>query len=143
MNTTAIAQHLNIAAEAILKIEEWATVLWVRFKGGCRFVSKKVVKMSAQITRKTWEYGDNYQLSINGKVVESWSTKDFTLNGFIVVFAKKHGLNRDEIELGEGVDDIPKSTTPNHQQILSEVPYVPVYDPRIESNDFDNDEIYC
>jgi hypothetical protein len=44
MNATAIAQHLNIAADAIVKIEEWAQVLWVKFVGGCKFVSKKVVK---------------------------------------------------------------------------------------------------
>jgi hypothetical protein len=41
-NTTAIATKLNIAASAIIKIEEWTHVLFVRFKGGCRFVSKKV-----------------------------------------------------------------------------------------------------
>jgi hypothetical protein len=45
MNTTAIAQHLNVAAEAIVEIQEWARVLWVRVKGlGARFVSKKVLK---------------------------------------------------------------------------------------------------
>lgn len=45
MNIIAIAQHLSIAADAIITVEEWATVLWVKFVGGCRFVSKKVVKM--------------------------------------------------------------------------------------------------
>jgi len=44
MKTTAIAQHLNIASQAIIEIQEWATVLWVRFVGGCKFVSKKVIK---------------------------------------------------------------------------------------------------
>jgi len=47
MNATAIAQHLNIAADAIVKIEEWAQVLWVKFVGGCKFVSKKVIKMTS------------------------------------------------------------------------------------------------
>jgi hypothetical protein len=46
MNTTAIAQHLNIASQAIIEIQEWAQVIWVKFVGGCRFVSKKVIKMS-------------------------------------------------------------------------------------------------
>lgn len=41
----AIAQKLNILESAILEIQEWAHVLLVRFVGGCRFVSKKVVKM--------------------------------------------------------------------------------------------------
>jgi len=40
----AIAQHLNIAESAITEIQEWAHVLWVRFVGGVRFVSKKVMK---------------------------------------------------------------------------------------------------
>jgi hypothetical protein len=41
-----IAQHLNVVESAILEIQEWANVLWVRIKGvGARFVSKKVVKM--------------------------------------------------------------------------------------------------
>jgi hypothetical protein len=43
MNTTAIANHLNVATAAILEVQEWARVLWVRVRGlGCRFVSKKV-----------------------------------------------------------------------------------------------------
>jgi hypothetical protein len=43
---TAIAQHLNVPAAAILEVQEWARVLWVRVKGlGARFVSKKVVIM--------------------------------------------------------------------------------------------------
>lgn len=41
----AIASHLNVAASAIVEIQEWARVLWVRIKGvGARFVSKKVVE---------------------------------------------------------------------------------------------------
>jgi hypothetical protein len=43
---TAIAQHLNVTESAIIEVQEWARVLWVRVKGlGARFVSKKVVKM--------------------------------------------------------------------------------------------------
>ena len=49
MNTTAIAQHLNVADEAIVEIQEWAKVLWVRVKGlGARFVSKKVGAVKEQ-----------------------------------------------------------------------------------------------
>lgn len=49
MNTTAIAQHLNVAEAAIVEVQEWARVLWVRVKGlGARFVSKKVTKMEAK-----------------------------------------------------------------------------------------------
>jgi hypothetical protein len=42
MNTQAIAQHLNIIDSAITEIQEWASVLWVKFIGGVRFVSKKI-----------------------------------------------------------------------------------------------------
>lgn len=43
MNTIAIANHLNVAADAIVEVQEWARVLWVRVRGlGARFVSKKV-----------------------------------------------------------------------------------------------------
>lgn len=42
MNYTAIAQKLNIAETAIFEIQEWANVLWVKFVGGCRFVSKSI-----------------------------------------------------------------------------------------------------
>lgn len=43
MNTAAIATKLNVLESAIVRIEEWANVLFVVAKGvGARFVSKKV-----------------------------------------------------------------------------------------------------
>jgi hypothetical protein len=42
MNTQAIATHLNIIDSAIIEVQEWANVLWVKFVGGVRFVSKKI-----------------------------------------------------------------------------------------------------
>jgi hypothetical protein len=43
--TAAIAKHLNVAESAIVRVEEWATVLFAVVKGiGARFVSKKVVE---------------------------------------------------------------------------------------------------
>lgn len=49
---TAIAQHLNVAEAAIIEVQEWARVLWVRIRGiGARFVSKKVVEMT-QLSRR-------------------------------------------------------------------------------------------
>jgi hypothetical protein len=42
----AIAQHLNISEEAILRVEEWSAVFFVVCrKFGARFVSKKVVQL--------------------------------------------------------------------------------------------------
>ena len=70
MNATAIANHLNIASEAIIKIEEWANVLWVKFVGGCRFVSKKVIKMQNVDTAKA---SPNVQAKI--KAAEKWRQK--------------------------------------------------------------------
>jgi hypothetical protein len=41
-NQSAIATKLNILDSAIIEIHEWASVLWVKFIGGTRFVSKKI-----------------------------------------------------------------------------------------------------
>ncbi len=46
---TAIAQHLNIASNLILEVQEWARVLWCRIQGmRPRFVSKVALIMQAQ-----------------------------------------------------------------------------------------------
>lgn len=97
---------------------------------------------NAQIKRSTWSHGDNYELWVNGEKVESWSTKDFTVNGFLVVFAEKHGVPKEEVEICEGVDDSVRRTAPSHQELLANMPPSgAVYDPRIESNDFDPEEM--
>jgi hypothetical protein len=50
MNVTAIANHLNVAESAIIEVQEWARVLWVRIKGlGARFVSKKVSNRTIKV----------------------------------------------------------------------------------------------
>ncbi len=47
---TAIAQNLNVAESAILRVEEWANVFFAVVKGlGARFVSKKATAMTEQI----------------------------------------------------------------------------------------------
>lgn len=54
--TTQVAQHLQIAADAIARIEEWAHCLFVVARGvGARFVSKKIA-MNAQ--KKPITYGE-------------------------------------------------------------------------------------
>lgn len=52
MNTqAAIAQHLNLAEELIIEVQEWAKVLWVRIKGmRPRFVSKKGLGMEKTVS---------------------------------------------------------------------------------------------
>jgi len=81
----AIAQHLNILESAIVKVEEWANVLFVVAKGiGARFVSKKVVKVEVK-TLKTvkrtsasgmvcWDKGRKFKEG--GSVWETISTKN-------------------------------------------------------------------
>lgn len=51
MNTaTAIAQYLNITESAIVRIEEWANVLFVVcHRIGARFVSKKVIEAKTML----------------------------------------------------------------------------------------------
>jgi hypothetical protein len=79
MNTTAIANHLNVAEAAITEVQEWARVLWVRVKGlGARFVSKKVVEMDEgktvaekleEIGGSRWTKGDHDRVYFHGSVV--------------------------------------------------------------------------
>lgn len=58
---TAIATHLNVAEAAIVEIQEWASVLWVRVKGlGARFVSKKVVKVKME-NKKVAEFAQGIE----------------------------------------------------------------------------------
>lgn len=52
----AIAQKLNVLESAIVRVEEWANVLFVVVKGlGARFVSKKVVKVMSRPVLKQIE----------------------------------------------------------------------------------------
>jgi hypothetical protein len=45
-NTAAIATKLNVLESAIVRVEEWASVMFVVVKGlGARFVSKKIVEV--------------------------------------------------------------------------------------------------
>lgn len=51
MNAAAVAQHLNIAESAIVRIEEWANVLFVVCRRlGARFVSYQIIKIMNEPT---------------------------------------------------------------------------------------------
>lgn len=76
----AIATKLNVLESAIVRVEEWAHVLFVVVKGlGARFVSKKVVelkkmtkinianKVVALIGGKAWAGGDNIRVYLAHK----------------------------------------------------------------------------
>jgi hypothetical protein len=64
-NQSAIATKLNILDSAIIEIQEWASVLFVKFIGGCRFISKKigVTKIEIKRTMNTWG-GDRLILAV-------------------------------------------------------------------------------
>jgi len=74
----AIAQHLNVAESAIVRIEEWAHVLFVVCKKlGARFVSKKVVKVEkTQIGFKDAAKALASSLSVAGKKAKFWDKKE-------------------------------------------------------------------
>lgn len=74
MNTAAVARHLNVAESAIVRVEEWAHVLFVVVKGlGARFVSKKVVKVEQIIQVSQLKAGDrfHYRTVKDGRYVSS------------------------------------------------------------------------
>lgn len=80
--TAAIANHLNVAAEAITEVQEWARVLWVRIKGvGARFVSKKVVEvkpvvdLEAELDRLEKEAEKNHQraMAMQSQILDALS----------------------------------------------------------------------
>ena len=70
---SAIATKLNVLESAIVRIEEWAHVLFVVVKGlGARFVSKKVLKEvtveNIKVTKETsasalimWDIGRKFE----------------------------------------------------------------------------------
>lgn len=69
MNAAAVAQHLNIAESAIVRIEEWANVLFVVCrKLGARFVSKKVMGINNEKLSELgseWKKGDKHRIYFN------------------------------------------------------------------------------
>jgi hypothetical protein len=80
---TAIAQKLNVLESAIVRVEEWANVLFVVVKGlGARFVSKKVIKVeNLKTVKKTsasalieWRVGRKFEEK--GAVWETISAKN-------------------------------------------------------------------
>ena len=114
MNTTLtnqVARHLQVAADAIARIEEWANCLFAVVRGmGARFVSKKIMtvepktitaydyasglaKMITDRTKsynaKVWQKGDKvrvYVNMLNGKGVGYYGIE----NGLITFNAKSY-----------------------------------------------------
>lgn len=151
MNTTAVARHLNIAEAAIVKVEEWAHVLFVRFVSGRpRFVSKKAVKME-----KIEFHGISLEKRSHGLVTSAsnfkkdWETlKSLEFQGI----AKRVGLgvaykvqgvtfvNR-ELYVTDPVTCV--QTSENWFAVVQadlEDNFPPVWDPREQSSDWDPED---
>lgn len=107
-----VAQHLNVAESAILEIQEWARVLWVRVRGiGARFVSKKVVKVD-KIQEKRQQMATKLQ-----KMAAKLEASDFWIfeeDESRFSFAK-HFYNR--VGLGHAVQEAVNSL--NGDQVLA------------------------
>jgi len=89
MNTTAIANHLNVAESAIVRIERWTRCLFVVIKGiGARFVSYKVVdetiKKMLKIGGERWQgYGKDrvyFHGSVIARILELSNSKARQIN---------------------------------------------------------------
>lgn len=73
---TAVANHLNITESLIAEIQEWASVLWVRFVSGRpRFVSKKVLKVEKPILDNVAKQLEQAK-RIEGKKRHAWAIED-------------------------------------------------------------------
>lgn len=67
----AVANHLNVVESAILRVEEWANVLFAVVRGvGARFVSKEVKVVKQRIN--TLEAANQVRSKVGGKV---WDKK--------------------------------------------------------------------
>lgn len=101
MNTQAIAQHLNLAEELILEVQEWAKVLWVRIKGmRPRFVSKKVgQKMTESEYEAMWEAAEKEQDNRADKAdAMVGRLNDYLPMGHLVPWGKLHSAAVDILE---------------------------------------------
>ena len=78
---TAIANHLNVSESAVVRVEEWANVLFAVVTGiGARFVSKKIVEDKTmtkeqmvekmeEIGGSRWSKGDHDRMYFSGSVI--------------------------------------------------------------------------
>lgn len=80
INAAAIATKLNVLESAIVRIEEWASVMFVVVKGlGARFVSKKIVEVKKveelelhtfRVEDGSWGWKVGQKYKSNGRVME-------------------------------------------------------------------------
>jgi hypothetical protein len=94
---TAIAQHLNVAESAIIRVEEWANVLFAVVKGiGARFVSKKVIKVEFNQSEAAELVAEKVSNKYGFGQCKVWSNRP----GELRVYVGKHGY----VEIKDTVD---------------------------------------
>lgn len=102
MHTQAIAQHLNLAEELIIEVQEWARVLWVRIKGmRPKFVSKKVVakKMTDAEYEAMWKASEKNQSDRADKAdAMAARINDHLPMGHSIAWCKLHSAAVDVLE---------------------------------------------
>jgi len=76
--TAAVAIHLEIESDSIIRVEEWASVIFVVTAKGGRFVAKRVLEI-AKANRK----------SANGQVLRVKSIKRVAVNLYQVTMLEK------------------------------------------------------
>lgn len=87
-NTNAIATKLNVLESAIVRVEEWASVLFVVVRGlGARFVSKKVVDVKMTATKL-----DKANHVANVFAAEGWKVNVWTGGDKVRVYFGKSGM---------------------------------------------------
>jgi hypothetical protein len=132
MNTaTAIANHLQIAVNAIQEIQEWASVLWVRVRGmRPSFVSKKVVKKEVESMEKDYFYvegGAFSAFSLDGNNWEGGSySKTLRLAGPAILEAFSGISDHYHIQMAKDAGGVVISQTPNGYGGLREAVRVPL-----------------
>ncbi len=95
---TAIAQNLNVAESAILRVEEWANVFFAVVKGlGARFVSKKATAMVKESIS-----GAEFAAAIASKVRGTFTPSTGKLQ--TAFWGKKEGESRVYFKTDKGGD---------------------------------------
>lgn len=82
MNTLAIATHLNVLETAIVRIEEWASVIFVVAKGvGARFVSKKINVEEVEMNTKNPMFAVHEAIKSDHEKVKGFALGDRQYRG--------------------------------------------------------------
>lgn len=112
-NTAAIATKLNVLESAIVRIEEWASVMFVIVKGlGARFVSKKVVEVEMAATAKRVSSGVKLT-AIDGKTTFMVDEIRWKYESKEIPFCIAYGLTESQIaQMNQLLSDLMSQDAP-------------------------------